>query len=266
MMGVTVSVVVPALNEAENLPYVLSQIPSWVDEVVLVDGASTDNTVEVARQCRPDIRIVPQQGRGKGAALRTGFAVSMGDIIIHLDADGSTDPAEIPLFVGALLSGADYAKGSRFLQGADTLDMTLLHRVGNTALVTMANLLFATHFTDITYGFNAVWRSHVDLLAMDIDNWANEIISNVRAVQNGLRVVEVPCFEHRRIRGTAKLRAFSAGWQILKALLAERLSYWNGRKHRVQRAAQPTDLATRYSRTFVEPPAKLLENELGGNS
>src|SRR6058998_2153306 len=88
----TVSVVIPAMNEAENLPYVLPRIPAWVHEVILVDGNSTDGTVEVARQLWAGIRIVRQQGRGKGAALRSGFAAATGDIIVMLDADGSTDP------------------------------------------------------------------------------------------------------------------------------------------------------------------------------
>jgi len=113
----TVGVVIPALNEERNLPHVLPRIPTWVREVILVDGHSTDRTVEVARRLRPRIRIVHQQGRGKGAALRTGFKAAVGDIIVMLDADGSTDPREIPAYIGALLAGADFVKGSRFLQG-----------------------------------------------------------------------------------------------------------------------------------------------------
>ena len=127
----TLSVVIPARNEAENLPYVLPRIPAWVHEVILVDGNSTDGTVAVARELWPSIRIVRQQGSGKGAALRTGFAAATGDIIVLLDADGSTDPAEIPIFVGALLAGADVVKGSRFLQGGGTSDMPLHRKLGN---------------------------------------------------------------------------------------------------------------------------------------
>src|SRR5689334_4356177 len=97
-----VSVVIPAMNEAENLPHVLPRIPAGVHEVVLVDGHSIDGTIEVARQILPTIRVVQQRGRGKGAALRTGFEEATGDIIVMLDADGSTDPGEIPYYVGAL--------------------------------------------------------------------------------------------------------------------------------------------------------------------
>src|SRR2546421_6024075 len=110
-----ISVVIPALNEAENLQYVLPYIPSFVGEIILVDGHSTDDTIEIAQQLLPTIQIIQQTGRGKGNALREGFAASTGDIIVMLDADGSTHPGEIPRFVNALLTGNDFVKGSRFI-------------------------------------------------------------------------------------------------------------------------------------------------------
>jgi glycosyltransferase involved in cell wall biosynthesis len=217
-----VSVVVPALNEAENLSHVLPKIPSWVHEVILVDGYSTDGSPERAREILPTIRIVMQDGRGKGAAIRKGVEVAEGDIVVHLDADGSTDPSEIPVFVGALLSGADYAKGSRFLVGAGTYDMTFVHRIGNRVLTIVADILFGAKFTDITYGYNAFWRQHSRFLALELDNWSQEIVSNIRVARSRLRVVEVPCYEHGRIAGKGKLTAFPAGWMILKGIVAER--------------------------------------------
>ena len=184
-----VSVVVPALNEAENLPHVLPRIPAWVHEVLLVDGGSHDGTADMARRLRPTVRLIDQEGRGKGAALRSGFAAATGDIVVMLDADGSTDPAEIPAFVGALLAGADFAKGTRFIQGGGTADMPWLRRLGNWLFVTMANLMFRVRFSDITYGYNAIWRRHHSVLAREINGWAQEIISNIRLTQAGLRVV-----------------------------------------------------------------------------
>ncbi|CAN5555995.1 hypothetical protein BH20CHL6_BH20CHL6_06770 [soil metagenome] len=245
----TVSVVIPALNEADNLPYVLPRIPRSVDEVILVDGHSTDGTVELARRILPSIRVVEQEGRGKGAALRTGFAVARGDIVVALDADGSTDPSEIPAFVGALLAGADYAKGTRFIQGAGTTDMPFIRRLGNKALVTLANVLFRMHFSDITYGYNAVWRKHQDALALEIDGWAHEIVGNIRAVRSGLRVVEVASFETPRIAGEAKLQAFSAGWTILRAILSERL-----------RPATPAVGSSRPAWLATEAPLRLQQS------
>src|SRR5918999_731872 len=95
----TVTVVIPTLNEAQNLPHVLERLPVWVHEVIVVDGHSTDDTVAVAKACRPDVKIVLQNGKGKGNALACGFREATGDITVMLDADGSTDPAEIPRFV-----------------------------------------------------------------------------------------------------------------------------------------------------------------------
>src|SRR5277367_877815 len=87
-----VSVVIPARNEAPNLPFVLARLPADLFEAILVDGHSSDKTIAVARRCRPDIRVVHQGGVGKGNALACGFAAARGDVIVTLDADGSGKP------------------------------------------------------------------------------------------------------------------------------------------------------------------------------
>src|ERR1019366_4367824 len=98
----------PTLNEAENLAFVINTIPDWVDEIIVVDGCSNDDTVRVARVLRPDIRIIRESTPGKGAAIRSGTEAAKGDILIIMDADGSMDGAAIGAFRDALLSGADY--------------------------------------------------------------------------------------------------------------------------------------------------------------
>jgi glycosyltransferase involved in cell wall biosynthesis len=226
-----VSVVIPALNEEQNLPYVLPAIQPWVFEVVLVDGHSSDGTVEMARQLYPGIRIVPQEGRGKGAALRTGFEAARGDIIVMLDADGSTDPAEIPVFVGALLSGADYAKGSRFLQGGGTADMPLYRKLGNWSFVAIVRLIFGGTYTDLCYGYNAFWKRAVNPLNLDCTGFEIETMMNVRALQAGLKIMEVPSFEFKRVYGEGRLKAIPDGWRVLKTIFKEALK----RRQRVTR-------------------------------
>lgn len=249
-----VSVIIPAMNEEMNIRQVLEMVPSWVHEVVLVDGYSTDGTAQAAREVWPNhhvvvkerrrvedrrgasragardrrgvgraLRLVGQPRRGKGDALKTGIAAATGDIVVLIDADGSTDPREIGRFVQTLRNGADFAKGSRFLKGAGTDDMSFDRKLGNGALVLLANVLFGTRYTDITYGYNALWKRHAGALALEIDGWANEIISNIRIVRHGLKVVEVPSFERPRIAGEAKLQGvYLVGWRILRAILAER--------------------------------------------
>src|SRR5919107_2598881 len=143
-LGHTISVVIPTKNEAENISWVLERIPSWVDEVILVDGQSIDGTIEVARRARPDIVIVEQESRGKGLALQAGFAAATGDIIVMLDADGSMHPAEIDRYVALLASGFDFVKGSRFMAGANSTDITWLRRLGNNFLLYLANTIYGT--------------------------------------------------------------------------------------------------------------------------
>ena len=163
----SVSVVVPALNEAQNIPYVFARIPEDVHEVVLVDGYSVDGTVAVARELRPDVRVLRQTRMGKGNAVACGVAVATGDIVAMVDADGSADPGEIPRFVEALLDGADFAKGSRFLDGGGSSDITRLRSLGNYALTAFFNACYGRKYTDLCYGFNVFWRRHAAVLGLD---------------------------------------------------------------------------------------------------
>ena len=218
-----VSVVVPTLNEAENLPHVLPFIPTWVTEVLIVDGRSTDDTIAVARALMPQVRVIHEKRRGKGAALRAGFNQAKGDIVVMLDADGSTDPREITAFVGTLLSGADFVKGSRFMQGGGTADMPFLRRFGNWAFVTLVRVLFGGRFSDICYGYSAFWRGVVPLLNLDGDGFEIETQMNIRALKLKLKVAEVASFEAPRVHGVGRLQTFPDGWRVLKTIIRERL-------------------------------------------
>lgn len=219
-----ISVVIPALNEAENLPFVLPRLGEYVDEVLLVDGRSVDDTAAVARRLHPEIRLVAEEGSGKGAALRSGFAEATGDIIVMLDADCSTDPAEIPLFIGALLAGADVAKGSRFLQGGGTHDMPYYRKLGNKGFVYLVRLLFGGRYSDLCYGYIAFWKRVLPDLDLDADGFEIETMINIRALRSGLKVVEVPSFEFARRSGESRLRTVADGWRVLKTIFRERFT------------------------------------------
>jgi hypothetical protein len=214
-----VSVIIPALNEAKNLGHVFSRLPENVHEVIIVDGHSTDGTIETAKRLRPDVITVCQDGLGKGNALRCGFDAATGDAIVAIDADGSTDPAEIPAFVGALQAGAEYVKGSRFLPGAGTDDMTKIRKFGNWGFVVLARLMYGARYSDFTYGYTAFWRRCLPVLDLRSDGFEIECEMTVRAVQAGLKVVEVACFEQPRYAGEAHLRPIPDGWRILKQMV-----------------------------------------------
>lgn len=221
----TVSVVIPTLNEERNLPFVLPKIPSWVDEVIIIDGRSTDQTVEVAKQLCPRAKIVLDETPGKGAALRAGFDAATSDIIIILDADGSMDPSEISLFVGGLLAGADMVKGSRYVQGGGSDDISLIRSLGNRGLTMLVRVLFGSHFSDLCYGYLAFWRKHLDALRPTTNGFEVETHLNVRALKAGLKISEVPSFEANRIFGSSNLNTIRDGWRVLKTILRERLPH-----------------------------------------
>jgi glycosyltransferase involved in cell wall biosynthesis len=233
--AVSVTAVVPTKNEAANLPYVLPKLASLVDEIVLVDADSTDGTVAVARQLVPDVRVVVQKARGKGSALSAGFAAASGDIVVMLDADGSMDPGEIPGFVGVLLAGADLVKGSRSAPGGRSHDLTVVRRVGNRGLRACANVLFRQRWSELAYGYAAMWRDVVPVLGLDQLDVATvdgslgyghgfeiETLMFTRAARTGLVVAEVPSVEYDRIFGVTNLRTFRDGWRVLGCMLRER--------------------------------------------
>ena len=233
-----VSVVIPTLNEARNLPHVFGALPSGIYEVIVVDGHSVDGTLAVVRELRPDARIVMQTRSGKGNALACGCAAATGDIIAMIDADGSTDAGEIPGFVSALLGGADFAKGTRFARGGGSEDITRLRALGNRMLTGMVNRLYGTRYTDLCYGFNVFWQKHLSVLGFDAmivsptgengclwgDGFEIETLINIRIAAAGLVVAEVPSFERSRIHGVSNLNAFSDGKRVLRTILYERFT------------------------------------------
>jgi glycosyltransferase involved in cell wall biosynthesis len=220
---VAISVVIPTLNEAANLPAVLARIPDGSIEVIIVDGHSTDGTVAVALRARPDVVVMTQSGKGKGNALACGFGVATGDIIVMLDADGSTDPAEIPLFVATLLSGADFAKGTRFLPGGGSSDITPIRRFGNAVLSGIVNRLWGTSYSDLCYGYNAFWRHCLPVVTPDSSGFEVETLINIRVARSKLVVAEVPSFESNRVHGSSNLHARRDGVRVLRTIMAERM-------------------------------------------
>jgi glycosyltransferase involved in cell wall biosynthesis len=219
----SVSLVIPAKNEAANLPWVLARIPSFVDEVLIVDGLSTDGTIEVAQELRSDIVVVHEMQPGKGAAVRAGFAAARGDVVVMMDADGSMDPAEIGRFVQAIEDGADLAKGSRRVDGGGSADLTVIRDLGNRGLLRAANVLFGTEFSELCYGYMAVRRSRIAELGLLSHGFEIETEIVTRAVRRGLTVVEVPSFEAPRRAGASNLSAIRDGLRIVRTLVQVRL-------------------------------------------
>ena len=245
-----VSVVVPTRNEARNLEVVLPAVAAVrpaVHEIIVVDGNSVDGTIDAAQRVLPWVKVMTQTRRGKGNAMACGFSAATGDIIVMFDADGSADPAEIPTFVSALVAGADFAKGSRFVRGGGSDDITLLRKSGNAGLNGVANALFGTSYTDLCYGYNAFWSDLLPVLELPPidapappegllwgDGFEIETVLNCRVAAAGLKITEVPSMERERIFGQTNLRTFVDGTRVLRTLAAERRRAVRRRAERVQ--------------------------------
>jgi glycosyltransferase involved in cell wall biosynthesis len=221
--GATVSVVVPTWNEAGNIRQVMNQLARF-DDVVLVDGYSEDDTVRIARAVRPDVHVIERRPRGKGDALRAGFAAATGDVIVMMDADGSMDPEEVDAFVSMIAVGFDLVKGSRLACGGGSHDLTIVRWAGNKALCGLANHLFHTNWTDLCYGYIAFRRECLPRLALTADGFEVESQILANAALAGLRVAEIPSVELPRISGESHLNARRDGLRVVRAMLRARYS------------------------------------------
>ena len=215
-----VSVVIPTLNEEKNLPIVLKELEKMdcVDEIIVVDGYSKDKTVEIAKKfgCR-----VIYDNKGKGSALRKGMELAKNKIVISMDADCSMIPREILLLKAGIEAGYDVCMGSRFIQGGGTEDMPLLRKLGNKFFVTLVNLFWGMHYSDLCYGYRAFRKDVIKKLELKRDGFGIETEISIKAAKLGLKVLEVPSFEKARKYGEGKLRSFRDGLNILKTIFSE---------------------------------------------
>lgn len=215
-----VSIVIPTLNEEENIGIVLddlrSALKSYSYELVIVDGHSKDKTVQVAS--KKGARII-YDDNGKGSALRKGFAAARGDIIISMDADLSNESRELRLLIDSIEIGYDIAMGSRFITGGGTEDMPLFRVLGNKFFVGMVNLCFGAHYSDMCYGYRSFRKGIVHNLALKEDGFGIETEININAAKHHLKVIEIPSNEKKRRHGEAKLHTYRDGYIILRTIL-----------------------------------------------
>ena len=217
-----ISAVICTFNEERNLPFVLPRIPDWVDEVLLVDAYSTDNTVKIARQLLPKIKIIYQPGTGKGDAMKYGIEQTTGDIVVLLDADGQNDPQEIGEIIKPLLNGYDFSKGSRLAKGRPQ-DMSFRRWAGNWGIVLACDILNQKQFTDLCSGYNAFWRKRfLDIKPWANENWGYEPLLIARVLKHKLKVKEVSQSYTKRKNGQSRLPDFTQGFTAIKVLIRER--------------------------------------------
>ncbi|MGH2583477.1 MAG: glycosyltransferase family 2 protein [Dehalococcoidia bacterium] len=221
-----VALIIPAWNEVEAIPRLLAEVPPGiVDEVIVVDGGSTDGTQEAARAA--DAIVLPQQSRGYGAACLTGARAACADTLVFLDGDYSDPPAQIERLLGPLRGGrADLVLGSRERGGMQPGALPRHARLGNKLAVLLLRALYGVRVTDLP-SYKAIRRA--DLLDLGIRDlhygWTAELIA--RAARRGLRIREVP-IDYRVRLGTSKVSgtwrgSVKAGYAIIRAIVGVRV-------------------------------------------
>lgn len=226
--NLTIGILIPARNEEKNIEDVIHRLKHLgYKNVIVVDGGSEDATLKIAE--KNGARVIRQEGLGKGNAVRQvlGNGYFNVDALVLMDADGSMAPEEIPLFIEALASGADVVKGSRFLKGGRTYDMSVMRRLGNGLMMISVNLLFSTKYTDLCYGFAVFSKRALEKLAplLQAKNFEIEAEIFIKAAELGLDVREVPSTEFKRKYGSSKLNALRDGLSIYETIVREFINY-----------------------------------------
>lgn len=205
-----VTLVIFTMNEIEGMKAIMPQIKKeWYDELLIVDGGSTDGTVEYAKEHGYFILI--QKEKGAGAAFREAVEKAGGDILITFSPDGNCLPEKIPELVKKTREGYDLVTASRYFQGAKSYDDDMLTAFGNWMFTCIVNLLFWTRYTDLL----SMYRGFRKDMIKDLDAYTNTpcwgTIILLRATKKRLKITEIPADEPKRISGQRKMRPLING-------------------------------------------------------
>ena len=228
MLTLDATLVIPALNEEESLGYVLEKVdPDLLTEIILVDGGSSDRTVDIATENGARVFLASQRGYGRACAA--GAAQSQGDIIIFMDADGADDPRQIPNLIEPIIQErADLVLGSRLAGNITPGAMPWHQKFGNWFSAGMIQMLYGLPITDLS-PFRAILRSRLFELNMQemTYGWPTEMIT--KSARKGWRIIEVPVDYHPRLGGQSKISGTLRGtvlatYYILRTILKYSIS------------------------------------------
>lgn len=214
----TVSVVAVNLNEEHTIKQVLTHISPSVDEVLVVDGYSKDNSPKIAKDL--GFSVILQEGKGRGAAFKTGFKHATGDIIVMLSTDGNERSGDIEKLVKKIEEGYDFVIATRFGAGKSH-DITFIRKIGNWGLTQLINIASGISLQDSQNGFRAIRREALTAMNISADGFDIEAEMTMKAGKLGLKVAEIPTIEDEREFGVSHLRTFRDGFIIFKRILTE---------------------------------------------
>jgi glycosyltransferase involved in cell wall biosynthesis len=208
------------LNEIEAVQVVLPQIkPEFVDEILIVDGGSTDGTVEWCKE--HGYKVLENVTGGYGVAIRAGVRAAEGDIIVEFPPDGNSLPEKVPEVIEKIKSGYDFVIVSRYKDGAQSHDDDIFTGFGNKMFTTMTNVMFGTSYTDVLVGFRAYKKEVFYQLGLSTNTLAWPAQEAIRFATHGFKVGEIGGDEPDRIGGVRKMKIIGTGVEILKVLGSE---------------------------------------------
>jgi len=227
-----ITLILPTLNEVGGMKEVMPKIKKeWCDQIIIVDGGSTDGTIEYARENGYSVYI--QNGKGLRQGLREMWGMVEGDTVITFSPDGNSIPELIPALIEKMKEGHDMVIVSRYAKGAKSYDDDWLTRFGNWMFTTMINMLFRAHYDDALVIFRAYKTDLIDRLDINREakflkaaeragvliGWEPQL--SIRCAKRKLRVAEIPGDEPARIYGDRKMRPFRSGSVMLAQILYE---------------------------------------------
>ena len=216
----SIAMVVPTLNEIDGMKKIMPQINrSWIDEIIIVDGGSTDGTIEEAQKL--DFKIVHQTSRGVGDAYRLGIEATNCDYVLFFSPDGNHEIKDIPILINKIKSGYDIVHINRFGKTSKSEDPGLITGFGNRMFTFLVNVFFSSHFGDCLDGFKIVKRNTILELKLDAkrENYEQQIC--IRAAKLGKKIFEVDGNEPKRIGGERKMSPLYTGYQLSRQILRE---------------------------------------------
>jgi len=223
--AVSRSLVLFTLNEIEGMRVVLPQIRrDWFDELIVVDGGSTDGTIEFAEE--QGCHVFVQHQPGLAGAFSEALQVANGEIVAFFTPDGNSVPERVPELFAKMEEGYDIVIVSRYLDGAKSYDDDTVTAFGNWLFTSLTNLFFGTHLTDILVGFRAYRRTVINSVMVEATSnaWASQAL--IRCHRAGANIGEIPGDEPPRIGGQRKMRPLQNGLAELKVIVEEFLRPW----------------------------------------
>jgi glycosyltransferase involved in cell wall biosynthesis len=227
----TTTLLLPMLNEIEAARVIIPQIRrEWVDEIVVIDGGSSDGTIEYVKS--QGLRVESQAERGFGAGMLQGLRQARGDIVIEFMPDGNSIPDDIPRLIAKMEEGHDLVIASRYVGGLKSDDDDWLTALGNRIFTLIVNILFGARYTDVLVGTRAFRRDKGLALDFDASGLSWPCQSSIRFARAGFKTAEIAAREPRRIGGERKMRPFWTGWEICKLIIRDFLTFWPSAKVR----------------------------------